>query len=146
MHWLCICMHCTIHCCIQAKRFIVEYKLNNSLYALISCQCEYTDVLSSGFLKGSPGFGIPGQAGPKGESGERVSVYEACWPVFTSNCRTQQIQLKKYPHINCINHICDPGPQNQFLSRWGIFVEIAKNTSYRSKWSIFFLCQKSLRY
>jgi len=30
----------------------------------------------SGFLKGNPGFGIPGQPGPKGDSGERVSVYD----------------------------------------------------------------------
>ena len=30
--------------------------------------------LSVGFLQGSPGFGIPGQQGPKGENGERVSA------------------------------------------------------------------------
>ncbi len=34
--------------------------------------------------------------------------------------------------------ICDPGPQNlKFkLSRWGIFVAMAKNTLYGSKWLI----------
>ncbi len=32
------------------------------------------------------------------------------------------------------------------LSRWGIFVAIAKNTLYGSKLSIFLLCQKSLGY
>lgn len=46
------------------------------MHLLISCQSECTDLLSSGCLKGNPGFGIPGQPGPKGESGERVSVYE----------------------------------------------------------------------
>ncbi len=30
------------------------------------------------------------------------------------------------------------------LSRWGIFVAIAKNTLHVSKLSIFLLCQKSL--
>lgn len=30
--------------------------------------------LSVGFLQGNPGFGIPGQQGPKGENGERVSA------------------------------------------------------------------------
>lgn len=32
------------------------------------------DLSFLGSLKGSPGFGIPGQPGPKGESGERVSA------------------------------------------------------------------------
>lgn len=35
--------------------------------------------IALGSLKGSPGFGIPGQPGPKGESGERVCIIK---PVF----------------------------------------------------------------
>ncbi len=35
-----------------------------------------------------------------------------------------------------------PWSTNAVLSRWGIFVAIAKNTLYGSKWLIFLLCQK----
>ncbi len=46
-----------------------------------------------------------------------------------SNRNVQTIQNKP---------ICDPGAQNQWLSHWGIFVAIAKNTLYGSKIMIFF--------
>ncbi len=39
-----------------------------------------------------------------------------------------------------------PWSTKAVLSRWGIFVAIAKNTLYGSKLSIFLLCQKSLEY
>ncbi len=38
--------------------------------------------------------------------------------------------------------ICVPGAQ----VRWGIFIEIANNTLYRSNYLMFILCQKSLEY
>ncbi len=39
-----------------------------------------------------------------------------------------------------------PWSTTAVLNRWGIFVAIAKNTSYGSKLLIFLLCQKSLGY
>ncbi len=39
-----------------------------------------------------------------------------------------------------------PWSTKTVLSHWGIIVEIANNTLYGSKWSIFIFCQKSLGY
>ncbi len=44
------------------------------------------------------------------------------------------------------NDKCDPGPQKQFLIRWGIFVTIVKNALYESIFDFSLLCQKSLGY
>lgn len=48
------------------------HKLLIALLRYASTVC--IDLSFLRLLKGSPGFGIPGQPGPKGETGERVSV------------------------------------------------------------------------
>ncbi len=56
------------------------------------------------------------------------------------------VYLYKFLSQNKAENICDPGAQNQSLSRWGMFVAIARNKMYGLKLLIYLLCQKSLGY